>query len=154
MKTTKEQNKKLVEDYPFLLPRNVFSDELSEDYDYEFTWLDQMPDIWREKFSEPMLKELKEILVKGNYLKKYRIMQIKEKYGSARWYDNGVPMSVSKEYDEWLSKYEKLSENICFYCGEPAVGQTRGWILSICQDCADKKHKNIRLFTSKEEEMI
>jgi len=154
METTKEQNKKLIEDYPFLLPRNVFSDELHEDYDYEFTWLDDMPDVWREKFSEPMLKELKEILVEGNYLNKYRIMQIKEKYSELRWYDNGIPIKVSKKYDKWLSKYEKLSMDICFYCGEPAVGQTRGWILSICQKCADKQYANIRLFTSKEEEMI
>ena len=80
MITTKEQNKKLVEEYPFLLPRNVFSDEIDEDYDYEFTWLDEMPDIWRIKFSEQMLKELKEILIEGDYLYDYRICQIKEKF--------------------------------------------------------------------------
>jgi malate synthase len=81
-------------------------------------------------------------------------MQIKEKYSMMRWYDNGVPDRVSAKYDEWLDKYENLSMDICFYCGNPAVGTTRGWILSICQECADKRETNIRLFTEKEEELI
>lgn len=143
---TKEQNKKLVEEYPFLLPRNVFSDKLIEDYDYEFTWLDDLPDTWRDKFSEPMLKELKEILIEGNYLNEYRIMQIKEKFSTLRWYDNGIPKCVSDKYNDWLLKYEKISGEICFYCGEPAVGRTRGWILAICQECADEKDAKINYF--------
>jgi len=154
MITTKEQNKKLIEDYPFLLLRNVFSDELIEDYDYEFTWLDDMPDVWREKFSEPMLKELKEILVEGDYLLDYRIHQIKEKFGSIRWYSNGIPEKIFDKYCKWESKYEKLSESICFYCGEPAVGQTKGWILSVCDQCADEKDLRLNYFKNEEKEDV
>lgn len=37
-------NKKLITEYPFLLPRNLFSDKVSEDYDYSYTLLDLFPE--------------------------------------------------------------------------------------------------------------
>jgi hypothetical protein len=36
MNLTKEQRKKLTELYPFLIPRNVFTDEIPENYDYDY----------------------------------------------------------------------------------------------------------------------
>ena len=36
-------------------------------------------------------------------------MQIKEKYGGLRWYDNGFPKEGYEEYKDWLYKYEDLS---------------------------------------------
>ena len=44
------------------------------------------------------------ILKKANYLDKYRIVQIKEKYGSLRWYDAGVPIEISEELDMLIIK--------------------------------------------------
>ena len=41
---TIEYNKKLIERYPWLLPRNVWSDEVPEDYDYSYTKFDEIPD--------------------------------------------------------------------------------------------------------------
>ena len=40
METTKEQNKKLIERYPFLMPRNRWTGKVPEDYDYSYTELD------------------------------------------------------------------------------------------------------------------
>lgn len=37
------KNKKLVKKYPFLLPRNVWTGEVSEDYDYSYTQADALP---------------------------------------------------------------------------------------------------------------
>ena len=73
------ENKRLVEEYPFLIPRNRFTDEIPDDYDYTYTELDDMPDGWRKAFGEQMCAEIKEAL--GPDIYDYRVIQIKEKYG-------------------------------------------------------------------------
>ena len=131
----KKVNKKLCEEYPFLLPRYEWTQEPIEDYDYEFTNLDELPMGWRKKFGLDMCEELKQILVDGNCLNDYRVLQIKEKYGILRWYDNGIPTSISERYDKWLKKYEDLSEETCIVCGNPGKMVTRGWISPYCKKC-------------------
>lgn len=82
-----------------------------------------------------MIDKLNDLLVKYNFVDKYRILQIKEKYGELRWYDNGIPPVMSDEYREWLNKYEKLSYETCINCGKPATHMTKGWIMPLCNDC-------------------
>lgn len=134
-----EKNKKLVEKYPFLLPRNVWTDKLIPDYDYEFTNYDDIAIGWKIGFGEFLLEDLREALVKTNYLDKFRFTQIKEKYGSLRLYCNGCPEEV---YDV-LQKYEFISEYVCIYCGSPhaCVVDDYGWYLPLCNDCWDKNNK-------------
>ena len=43
MSSVKEYNKALLEKYPWLSPNNVWTGELSEDYDYEYTRADSIP---------------------------------------------------------------------------------------------------------------
>lgn len=133
---TIKHNKELVKKYPFLLPRNRFSDKVIEDYDYTYTELDEMPEGWKIAFGEPMCKEIAEDLIKYNYLDEYRIAQIKEKFGSLRWYDNGVPEG-SHVYDI-IKKYEYISEKTCIRCGNKATKQSLGWISPWCNDCTSK----------------
>ena len=121
-------NEQLLERYPFLIPRNVWTDKIIENTDW--TLLDDMPQGWRIAFGEQMCEEIREVLIKYDYLYKYRITQIKEKYGSLRWYDNGAP----KEVHDIIMKYEKLSETTCILCGKPATLISRGWISPFC-DC-------------------
>lgn len=80
---TREQLKNwiLCGKYPFLIPRYDWSQEIIKDYDYTSTYLDDMPDGWRKAFGEMMCEEIKQELVRCNYLNEYRILQIKEKYG-------------------------------------------------------------------------
>jgi hypothetical protein len=94
----RDNNIDLINKYPFLLPKNRLDGSKLNNYDYEFTELDAMPDTWRFTFGDEMLKELKEILIKGDYLYKYSIMQIKEKYGQLRIYSNSIPKEIMKEY--------------------------------------------------------
>jgi hypothetical protein len=126
-----DYNKKLVEEYPFLLPKNRFTGEAPEDYDYTYTEMDAMPDGWRVAFGDELLRELKEELVKYNFLDKYRILQIKEKYGSLRWYDAGVPQG-GKIYDI-IGKYENLSYYRCLGCG--AEIPEKGLRMPLCKNC-------------------
>lgn len=97
MKRTKEDNKRLCERYPFIVPWNLFSGMLITeaqhggyypgnpteipDYDYDYTLLDNMPDGWNQAFGEQMCEEIREALIEDNDLDRWRIVQLKEKYG-------------------------------------------------------------------------
>lgn len=128
---TIEENKALIERFPFLMPHNRFTDKIPEDFDYHYTELDVMPDGWRIAFGEQMCQEIKDALIEIDYLDKYRITQIKEKYGMLRWYDFGG----SRKIYDIISKYEGISQVTCIYCGKPATKITTGWISPYCDDC-------------------
>lgn len=126
-------NKELLERYPFLIPRNYWTDEImkpEERDEEERTLLDGMPQGWRIAFGEQMCEEIREELIKHGYLNEYRIVQIKEKFGELRWYDNGSPGKVSNI----ISKYEDISRHTCIRCGKPATLISKGWISPYC-DC-------------------
>lgn len=105
-----------------------------------YTELDSMEIGWRRAFGIQMCKEIKVALKKNHYLYKYRITDIKEKFGGLRWYDAGAP----KEVYDIITKYEQISYRTCIMCGKPATYISRGWISPYCSDCAcDRKHGNI-----------
>lgn len=151
---SKEENKRLCEEFPFLIPTNAWSGkritdcsgpdgekgfwpgnpEAHPEYDYEYTLLDDVPEGWRIAFGLEMCKEIKDELVKSNRLNDYYITQIKEKYGGLRWYDNGG----SREHFDIIRKYEHKSEETCILCGTPASQISTGWISPYCDKCASK----------------
>lgn len=138
MTAEQEENKKLIEKYPFLLPRNVFTGEVIEGYNYDYTELDEMPNGWKKSFGLQMVEELNEAL--GDFRKEYRIVDIKEKYGTLCWYDSGC----TDEGLKVIQKYEELSKEICIDCGKPATKQTDGWINYLCEECYNKRKGNIK----------
>lgn len=99
------------------------------------TELDNMPRGWRKEFGLQMCEEIKQELKKHNYLYKYRIMQIKEKFGSLRIYDSGSPEGCIYPI---INKYESLSMKTCVNCGKPAKYMTTGWICPYCEECIPK----------------
>lgn len=146
-KAIKIRNKKLVKKYPWLKPYHVWSGKPFKDYDYSYTWLDDMPDGWRKAFGMMMVKEIDEVLQKCNYQNLYKVVQVKEKYGSLRWYDNGVPHIIYDEYSQIINKYYYLSENICVICGKPDVYMTfSGWDYPLCERCWSKHINDTRLY--------
>lgn len=98
-----------------------------------YTELDAMEPGWRKAFGIQMCKEIKKELKKHNFLYKYRIFQIKEKFGGLRWYDAGIPKD-SKIFDI-IAKYAEISYKTCGVCGKPATKMTKGWIYPYCDDC-------------------
>ena len=107
-----------------------------------YTELDDMPDGWRKAFGIQMCKEIKNELKKYNYLYKYRIMQIKEKFGTLRWYDNGSPNGCVNPI---IIKYENISGRTCIVCGKPATKISKGWISPYCDQCiGDCQYEEIR----------
>lgn len=118
-----EYNRELVKEYPFLLPHSRWTDKVDENYDYSYTEMDSMPVGWRLAFGDQLLKEIKDCLVEFNCLDDYRILQIKEKYGSLRWYDSGCPIGILSDVDEivkvknWKDAPSTDSENYWRYTG-------------------------------------
>ena len=112
-----KQNKLLVKHYPFLLPRNVFSDKVPSNYNYNynynFTEYDSLLKGWKIGFGEFLLEELREACLKTGYLNRLRIFQWKEKYGSMRLYFNEAPSEVHNIAND----YEFISQYICGQCG-------------------------------------
>lgn len=128
-----EENKMLCERYPYLIPRSVWDDKISEDYDYSFIHGDyELPEGWIPLFIQ-MCEDIREPLIKAKYLKKFRFSQIKEKYNTMRCYNFGAP----DEVQEIISNYEHISQFVCQKCGRPADIETTGWITSYCNECAD-----------------
>ena len=124
----------LVGKYPFLIPRYDWSGEIIEDYDYMSTYLDDIPVGWKIAFGEIMCEEIKQELIRCNYLDEFRILQAKEKFGGLRIYTNGEP--VDCKVQQIIDKYSTLSENICIICGKPDVPITNnGWISPYCKKC-------------------
>lgn len=142
LKKVQEYNKELIKKYPFLKPYNVYTGKEISDYNYSSTWLDDMPRGWRIAFAEDLCKELLPVLEKGNYVDKYMIAQVKEKFGGLRWYDCGTPEEIHDEVQDLISKYEDLSFNTCCLCGKKAAYESTGWICPYCESCANEIYRN------------
>ncbi len=104
-----------------------------------YTELDAMPSGWRKVFGIQMCKEIKRALLEDGRKKlyKYRIQQIKEKFGGLRWYDS----CGNEETDNIIHKYENISCFTCIECGRTAKYRTNGWIENYCERCIPDKFK-------------
>ena len=129
-----EQNKALVERYPFLLPRNVWTDKVPEDYDYSYIrGIHEIPEGWKKLFFQ-MCEDIRQPLIDANYLDQFRFTQIKEKYNTLRLYHYGAPTEVN----EILHRYTIMASYVCTCCGRPADVETNNYVVSYCNDCWNK----------------
>lgn len=78
--------------------------------------------------------------------------QIKEKYGELNIYFHvsGDSEDFEKEREETFYKVEKIIKEAeeegwktCEHCGKPATKTTTGWITRLCDECYEKRIKNI-----------
>lgn len=134
--TTVEENKKLIEKYPWLIPRSLWSGEVIEDYDYSWTELDAMSRGWRIAFGDLLCEDIQAELEKFDWVNKFIILELKSKYGGLRLYYNGVPKGC--KVSDIIDDYSHLSEYICEICGELDVPSTDGWIMPVCKECIIK----------------
>lgn len=139
---TVEQNKALIECFPFLKPRNLWTDEVPEDWSYDYlrgTY--EMPQGWHRLFLL-YCKHIGRVLARADYLDRFRLCEIKEKYGTLEVYNSGYPKSIEKEMEELESSYRRISKYICQVCGKVAKYQTIGWVASFCEECLLNKSFN------------
>lgn len=138
------KNKKLIKEYPFILPRNVWTDKIPKDYDYTYIDWGCAPG-WDKAFGDMYLKELGDA-VKKSKLKEFRILQIKEKFGEYRLYCN----FATKEIHDIINKYETISRRVCINCGALDVPMLNtGWISPYCYDCFKKAEKKRETYRKK-----
>ena len=98
-------NKELINKYPWLLPRNRWTGEVVTGYSYDYTELDSMPNGWRVAFGDQMIEEIHQQLVKFDFVDKFRIAQIKEKWGGLRFYYEATPVGkLSEDYTSFTRK--------------------------------------------------
>ena len=130
---TKQYNKYLIEKYSFLLPRNVKTDAVVDNFDYSFCLLkDEIPKGWWKFFGESLCDDLKDILIRNGLLDTFRFVECKEKFGQIRLYDNGHP----EEWAEHLWAWEYISEHTCCICGTfPVPMRNDGWMCPYCDNC-------------------
>ena len=126
----KEKIKEIVERYPYLLPRNVWTDKVPEDYDYTYIKGLEIPAGWRRLFFQ-MCEDIRQPLIDADYLDRFRFSQIKEKYNEMRCYHFGAPEEVCNI----IRKYEQMAYYVCTKCGKPATYETQGYFASYCDDC-------------------
>lgn len=68
--------------------------------------------------------------------KKTEVLQVKEKYGTLRFYIS----SSTEWYFDLIEFYESLSGTICEQCGRPGkLREDRSWILTLCDECNKEK---------------
>jgi len=135
-KRIKLRNKKLIKQYPWLLPRNVWTGKVLDNFDYSWHELDGLPDGWLKAFGKFLIKDMGELLKKAHFEREYRIVQTKEKFGRACIYDNGVPKSIYEDFRHVIHTYETISENVCACCGRTDVFMTySGWDYPLCKHC-------------------
>ena len=138
-KQIKMRNKPLIKRYPFLLPRNVFSDKIPSNYNYEYTEYDDLLKGWQIGFGKFLLDDLRTACLKTGRLYKLRIEQLKEKYGIMCLYCNAATQEI---YDV-INDYEYISQYICGQCGSihGQVINDYGWYFPLCKKCYEKNNK-------------
>lgn len=133
MTDKQRKNFELCKEYPFLIPTDWFGKSvlLDKDWDWSYTWYDDIPSGWRIAFGQDLIDEVRDAAIEEGVLEQIKIVQIKEKYGELRIYFDHYTDKIEKIVD----KYTALSTGICITCGQPDVRTTRGYIVPICYDC-------------------
>jgi len=137
LKRVKMRNRRLIKKYPWLLPRNVWTDKVPDNYDYSY--IDWGWNVgWDRAFGDMFMKELGAAIEEEGIRDQFRILQLKEKYGRLECYISGGTEKIHRIID----KYSYLSENICVGCGKINVSMINdGWYSPLCYKCFRKNWK-------------
>ena len=73
-----KENKRLMKEYPLLIPRKRETGEILDGDNYSYTILDPMPKGWKKAFGEDICREIKAFRLEENMLDGYWVKQIKE----------------------------------------------------------------------------
>ena len=131
-----KKNYELCVKYHFLVPRDVFTGEEDNDYFYEYTCMDDIPDGWRISFGEEWARDVQDAINKmpKEERDKTYVWQLKEKYGMFTQYFS----HYTDELNSVIQKYSLLSARTCIDCGAPATKISQNWISPYCDKCAEK----------------
>ena len=101
-------------------------------------WLEQLPTGWRIAFGNQLADDVIALAKKYNFENEYEVLQIKEKFGALRWYEDHVPHEMFSEHNDLIEKYEQMSYRTCVGCGDAAETPKCMYNQPICDKCKDK----------------
>jgi hypothetical protein len=138
----------LLDELMFEIKNHISNENRNRANEFKYKWMWNLQAYLRRKYyKNSKLKTLSEWI----YEKAPRglhppisvgIDQIKEKFGGLRFYYHGG----DKVIDGMTSLAESLSYRICESCGSTKdVGQTQGWIYTVCKSCYDKNERANKL---------
>jgi len=115
-----------------------------------------MPKTWQEEFNDKRLAEggwygcdvgdgWQKIIMEADeqllYIDpEYKIQQVKEKFGSLRYYFTTEKVGIEQDIMYCIASYaEQRSAHVCEECGK--YGEYRpklGWVRTLCNECYEK----------------
>lgn len=131
----------LLKKYPFIRAYEANGDPVDD-----YTVIDGMPRGWRKAFAMQMLEDFKNAAVEDgiDYTNQLElsVIDVKEKFGSLRWYWHTI--KDSPHLDRITTLYEEVASAFCCECGKHPVMMTTGYILPLCEDCW-KEHEAAKI---------
>jgi len=76
------------------------------------------------------------------FLDKFIVLEVKEKFGGLRFYTGGVHEKVADKIFSLISKAEEESYRICEVCGKEGclrINREYRWYKTLCDECANNK---------------
>lgn len=163
----KELEDRLGENFPFMKKRASLREQLSTGciVDLYGAFGLECGDGWYDLIYD-LCSEIMEAYQEENRPLDIEITQIKEKYGTLRFYyifegqnpvihafdligEEGIRFTPGnsdfrKRISDIILKYEEKSETVCEMCGRPGILRTdRDWIQTLCDCCANKDSGNV-----------
>lgn len=83
-----------------------------------------------------LIKELIDKLIEDGWDK--QILQVKEKFGTLRFYTNGG----GENHIDIIRDYESRSASVCEVCGEEATLRSGGWVSTLCDEHFKESKEN------------
>ena len=126
---TEELDKKLCAKYP-----KIFADRNADMRSTAMCWGFECGDGWYWLIDQ-LCSRIQSYIDDNPHLNIHQVVavQVKEKYGSLRFYINGG----DEEIFGAISLAEHMSYHICEECGSTQnIGHTSGWITTLCIVCA------------------
>jgi hypothetical protein len=126
--------------YPWLRTQNLYTGKVEDDY----CALNDIPKGWVLAFGKMFCEEMDVVLKDLGISDKFFVAQMKEKFGSLRFY----PSVRDEKIRKVIKKYEALSSHICIHCGKPDVHIiSAGWYGPMCEECYQNKSHISKSYT-------
>ena len=86
---------------------------------------------------EDLFRRIDFALVDQDIRKEFQVTQIKEKFGTLRFYCHGGNEAV----DAHIRVAEQMSEFTCERCGQRGTMHRKGWMSVRCEQCREEENK-------------
>lgn len=125
----KEQTEKLYQDFPNLYKQHklpMTQTNMCWGFDVSDGWFKLIYDLSKA------ITELDDTI---------EASQVKEKFGTLRFYTSGGKRKSFDKVCDLISKAENLSSKTCEQCGAKGKLRGTGWVVTLCDKCNEERNK-------------